>query len=282
MKSNTDLVAHAISKLGSAYMFGYTGIVTEEAIQRKANQYPRMYTITYIIKCRKNIGRWATDCSGLIDIFLGVDLSSSGYYARALKKGPISTIPKNIPGLLVFKTDTTGDIYHVGVCVGDGTVVEAKGIDYGVVRTTLANAGWDLWAYCHLISYDGPQEDTDVIQKGSEGEVVKAWQRGLLKLGFALPVYGDDGDFGSETTAATIEFQTAQGLEANGIVNDICWGKMALALMAIPADTSALENQIGDLKLQLVTSQEVLDRLNDKYDELVSGLRTVAKHISVV
>lgn len=276
MQSSTGLVAHAVSKLGSCYMFGYTGIVTEAAIQSKAKQYHDMYTTTYIIKCRKHIGKWATDCSGLIDIYLGVDLSASGYYARATVKGPISTIPKNVPGILVFKENTKSDIYHVGVCVGDGTVIEAKGVDYGVVRTALAFNGWDLWAYCHLIDYKGVE---DVIQKGDNSETVRAWQNGLIKLGFVLPVYGADADFGSETTTATQQFQAAQGLEQNGIVNDVCWGKMAVALISLPGDTTALKNEIGALKLQLDTANATSSGLNGKLDELTTALAVVGRYM---
>lgn len=275
------LVAHSISKIGRAYMFGFTGVITEEAIQRKARQYPKMYTTTYISKCRKNIGRWATDCSGLIDIYLGIDYSASRYFKEAIKKGMISTIPKNIPGILVFKKDSDGDIGHVGVCIGDGTVVEAKGIDHGVVRTVLANNGWDLWAYCHLITYDMIMEDNNVLKKGDENESVRSWQKSLLKIGISVGTAGADADFGSDTETATNEFKGKQGLEQNGIVDDVCWAKMALALMALvatPIDISPYIIELGALKMQIQASKAIVSELNRKYDEITGALAIIRKH----
>ena len=232
MLTDIGLVEHARSKLGHAYMFGYTGIVSETAIQQKKRQYPRMYTTTYINKCRKNIGRWATDCSGLVDIYVGKDLSASMYYNQASKKGPISTIPKNTPGILVFKKSSNGTIDHVGVCVGDGTVIEAKGVDYGIVQTKLTNNGWSLWAYCHLIQYSTPKEDTQVIQKGSKGEIVRAWQKGLIKIGISIGAAGADGDFGSNTKIGTETFQKKYGLPITGSVNEANWATLTVILLS--------------------------------------------------
>lgn len=283
MLTNTGLVAHAISKIGIGYMYGFTGIVTEAIIQQKAIQYSRVYTATYIQKCRALIGRYVTDCSGLIDMYLGIDYNAKRYYNDATNKGPIGTIPKTIPGILVFKYDYDGSIGHVGISAGDGTVIEAKGIDYGVVRTQLANNGWDLWAYCHLISYTTQEEN--MLQKGSKGEAVKAWQISLIKCGYSVGTAGDDGNFGSNTLAGTNAFKAAAGLDQNGIVDDICWGKMALTLIALPGDISGIKeelatikNELSNAKMTIEVSQGTINDLNTKYDEVCSGLQILRKH----
>ena len=56
-----------------------------------------------------------------------------------------------------------------------------------------------------------------VLRTGSRGQEVKDLQSRLYQLGY----YSDeiDGQFGSATKAAVIEFQKANGLEADGMVD---------------------------------------------------------------
>jgi len=254
MKDNQGLANHAISYLGKAYMYGYTGIVTEEIIQAKKKQYPRIYTDDYIARTRRNIGKWATDCAGLVDLYLGVDLSAAGYYKMSTIKGPIASMPKNVIGLLVFKVNhTSGEVVHVGIYMGNDTVIEAKGVDYGIVRTNLATGGWDFYAYCHLISYiASPTKVETRLFKGTKGEAVKSWQNSIIYLGYALPKFGPDGDFGTETYTATIEFQKRHGLEQNGIVDSTCWSKLI----------SDLKSEENDLKTQASEVNALINSLS--------------------
>lgn len=62
------------------------------------------------------------------------------------KKGTIGSIP-DVEGVLVFMKG------HVGVYIGNGEVVEARGHAYGVVKTKLKNRGWTHWGYCPYITY---------------------------------------------------------------------------------------------------------------------------------
>lgn len=60
------------------------------------------------------------------------------------------------------------------------------------------------------------------LQKGSKGNEVKEWQQFLNSQGYNLSV---DGDFGDNTYKATTEWQTKNGLGADGIVGKNTWGK---------------------------------------------------------
>ena len=62
---------------------------------------------------------------------------------------------------------------------------------------------------------------TNTLQKGSQGDEVKEWQKYLNSLGYGLIV---DGDFGDKTLDATIKYQTSKGLAADGIVGEKTWG----------------------------------------------------------
>ena len=42
---------------------------------------------------------------------------------------------------------------HIGVYIGNGYVIEARGHNYGVVKTKLSDRGWTSWGYCPFITY---------------------------------------------------------------------------------------------------------------------------------
>ena len=76
--------------------------------------------------------------------------------SRCKTKGKIKNLPE-IAGVLVFKNG------HVGVYIGDGYVIEAKGHNYGVIKSKLSATSWTDWAYCPFIQYiskEKPKENT--------------------------------------------------------------------------------------------------------------------------
>lgn len=85
----------------------------------------------------------AFDCSGLIGACLNengnpsFDDTANGYLGRCVA----ITKDKLQPGDLVFEY-ANGKSGHVGVYVGNGYVVEARGRDYGVVKTALDARNW--------------------------------------------------------------------------------------------------------------------------------------------
>lgn len=227
LKNSQELVGFAASKVGCGYLFGDNGLpITEELIQAKARQYPKLFNTAYINRCRKWIGNKdeqgillpGFDCSGLIDVFLGIDFSAKGYYANAVTKGKMGSFPASIPGVLVFKAGWDGIIDHVGVSDGKGSVIEAKGVDYGIVKTDLTGSGWDFWAYCHLLDYTPVLGATPNvvpgIRFGERGARVKWLQTALNLKGYGLKV---DGIFGPATNAAVRHFQGKSGLKVDGI-----------------------------------------------------------------
>lgn len=69
--------------------------------------------------------------------------------------------------------------------------------------------------------------ELNVLQKGSKGDQVKALQRMLYAMGYALGTKNPiDGDFGSKTDAAVRAYQNDQGLTADGIVGVKTWSKL--------------------------------------------------------
>ncbi len=77
--------------------------------------------------------------------------------------------------------------------------------------------------------------------RGMEGEAVKQLQLNLLKLGYGLPKYGADADFGSETETALKKFQQAHGLTVTGVYQDVDEKAMQAALGAPAAPEAPVE-----------------------------------------
>ncbi len=163
-KTNTGLIEYAKAQLGKPYWWGtfvQTGTAALHAAKKK--QYPSYYTASDF---PKQYGQRVHDCIGLIKGYLwsdsptaapkyvpSQDKSASGMYAASSIKGKIGTFDY-VPGRLLYKGSTPGGINHVGVYIGGGYVIEAKGHAYGVVRTEFRPAEWTFWSQCPFIQAD--------------------------------------------------------------------------------------------------------------------------------
>lgn len=67
---------------------------------------------------------------------------------------------------------------------------------------------------------DSPVDNSTVLKRGSKGEDVRRLQARLMELGYELPKYGADGEYGSETVTAVKAFQADRGLTADGIAEE--------------------------------------------------------------
>ena len=65
-----------------------------------------------------------------------------------------------------------------------------------------------------------------LLKRGMKGEDVRRLQLRLMELGYGLPRYGADGEYGSETAAAVRAFQADRRLAADGAA-----GEMTLAAL---------------------------------------------------
>ena len=172
---------------------------------------------------RKDIkGARAFDCSGLVCWALcecgakpkGFDTTANGLY-----KSYTTAISKHDlrDGDLCFKVKD-GKAHHVGMYVG-GKIVEAKGRAYGVVSSSVSSS-WNAFGRLPIKWDDEPKQYvlTRILKKGCKGDDVKELQKKLMSLGYKLPRYGADGDFGKETDKYVRQFQVDKKLKADGIV----------------------------------------------------------------
>ena len=241
MKTNIGMVEYALAQVGKPYWWGtYGSGASKSYYNAKKKQYPNYYKWIYDAALD---GVKVHDCIGLIKGYLmcesptdtkpkynkDLDMSASGMRRRCKVKGDIKTIP-DVPGLLVFSEG------HIGVYVGGGMVVDARGHSKGVVHKPLSNHKWEEWGVCPFFEYDravvsnnsaAKEENSKgegqkvnitvrVLTKGSTGKQVKALQHLLMAYGYKLPKYGADGSFGNETLAAVKQYQKDNGLTVDG------------------------------------------------------------------
>lgn len=153
-KTNTGLVKFAINHLGTPYVMGTNCLVlTKSTLDWLIAKNPSgWFKSSRIPTVRKLVGHSATDCHGLIEGYVN-DYNENGIvdpgegtwdtyadygFNSSKRKGPINTIPEEV-GLCVRYPG------HVGVYIGYGLVVEAKGFDDGTVITKLSDRPWTHW-----------------------------------------------------------------------------------------------------------------------------------------
>ena len=205
------------------YIWGTSGQLWT---QKRQNDSSREMTVKYGSRW---IGHYVADCSGLFRWAykqLGTDCAhgSNSIYDRyckdkgRLRNGKKYTTNEELkPGTAVF-TGVEGDHGHIGLYIGGGEVIEARGTQYGVVKSKVTDSRWTFWGELTAVEYaEGGEEQVKTIRKGDKGPEVKELQEKLLRLGYALPRYGADGDFGKETESAVKAFQTDNGLKADGV-----------------------------------------------------------------
>ena len=264
-KSAAGLVAWAEKAIASGWVYWYGTCCykcTESLLRRKTEQYPSQYSDKRQATYKKHIaaGKTCADCIGLIKGYAwdkdgdaetrgdkyganGMpDKNASGMYKAAKIKGKIASMPE-IPGALVWTVNQA----HVGVYVGGGYVVEARGFSYGVQRNKMSSRSFTHWGLCPYLEYT-PQEietakraagmatgssDTEsagasadsspTLRKGDKGDAVREMQQLLLAAGCTLPRYGADGHFGTETREAMKAYQTAHSLTPDGVCGPLTW-----------------------------------------------------------
>lgn len=265
MKTGVELAVFALSTVGAPYMYGVNGWeITDALIAQKAKQYPAQYTPEKIAHLRKQRGKIAYQCNSYLSIYLDRERSANGWRSAGVG-GSIGSIPE-LAGVSVHFNG------HMGIYIGNGQVVEARGTFYGVVITKLNERPWTSWRKQPEIDYSEKVVNPMILQKGMKdsakggyaGTAVSEWQETLTQKGIKMindsgKQFGVDGLFGSATENGTKEFQKQSGLTPTGAVDYPTFAK-------ILADS------------RLVKPPVTPDRTAD-YNKLVSAIKTISEVI---
>ena len=169
-KTASGLVAWAKEWLGQPYWYGtFCNPCSTGLLEAKRKQYPGHYTSLRMARYKADIGsgKSCADCVGLIKGYVwerdgkivydsATDVSANGMYQAATEKGPIGTLPET-PGLLLWNNG------HIGVYIGHGEAIEARGFVYGIVQTRVASGSWTHWCQCPYIEYEAVQPQQEGI-----------------------------------------------------------------------------------------------------------------------
>jgi len=229
MLTGKGLVEYAKGKVGTPYFFGAKmEILTNALMAMMHRSYPGTVTEKYMQKAKSmgNVGKINVDCSGLIGAYRENQIGSSQLYQTAYARLSINECSKWADGVVCWRQG------HVGVFSREGGkcyVYEAKGIDYGTVKSEFIPSKWTCGLTFSDIDYcydekvadttwkgiNPYKEPTTNLKIGSTGNSVKWVQWELVEAGFDLVI---DGDYGQLTDLAVRQFQKSSRIECDGIV----------------------------------------------------------------
>lgn len=152
-KTAEGLINHCKRKLGTPYVYGAKGeALTQAVLDRLTRENPGTFSAAYIAKARKFLGRRCTDCSGLISWYTEIMRGSYNYHDTAAERSPISELDESMVGWALWKPG------HIGVYIGDGWCIEAKGINYGTIESRVSSTPWQQVLKLKDIEYDNAKK----------------------------------------------------------------------------------------------------------------------------
>lgn len=136
-----------IRTTGAVYLYGAKGeVITDSLVNRLAKENPKTYTNIYKKKALPLYGLRGVDCSGLITLASGAPVEGSYYMGQNYKPAP--TLQR---GVILWRKG------HVGVYIGNDKVIEAKGIDFGIVISKYKKENWAKMLLSPYVDYSSTQ-----------------------------------------------------------------------------------------------------------------------------
>ena len=229
------------------YIWGTAGEMWTQARQEKLERTTDADRANSRKYGSKWIGHRVADCSGLFSwsfkqlggyMYHGSDTMFRKYCTAhgELRNGARTDEQGLKPGTAVFVwKEAKGKYTHVGLYIGNGKVIEAKGAQAGVTTSRITDSKWTHWGELKGVDYTGaapePAPEPEpakkpTVRRGNRNVYVKELQTDLTKLGYSLGICGIDGDFGPATEKAVKEFQRDHGLTQDGVCGEKTWAAL--------------------------------------------------------
>lgn len=295
MNENTKTITAWLNEqLGCPYIYGGTGRTCTPDYRRTQMKAYAKYADLIVDNCQQlksttcttckgckwaidGKGRMAYDCAQLVRFAMktiGIAMVS-GAHSQWLKTafvttGEIKDMPRDMM-CIAYRKDSDGKMHHTVMYLGDGTVIHAKGHNYGVVKERLENvtlthygipsgmySNAELWS----MGID-PGLNLPTLRRGSSGKLVEELQR---KLG-GLTV---DGVFGQKTETAVEAYQKAHKLTVDGVVGPKTWAALGYTPEAAPVAPAAPDDTETDADEEQTV--RVPKRMLEVWAETLEGL----------
>ena len=249
--------------VGAPYVYGATGRkCTPDYRRARMAQYPK-YADSIKKYCPVLSGasnncntckykdKPAFDCAQLVrrayqqaDISLPSGASSQWLKGDWLEKGRVNINTKNT-FCVVFRSGAN-PMKHVGICLGNGYVIDARGHRAGVIKSRFESYPWTHYAIPRGLINENNNKEENIID-------IKIFQNMLIKAGYPLKKYGADGEFGSETRLAMQSYQQAVGLNISDTPN-------METLNYLKDDVKPLTARVRDIEERLQNIEEIIQK----------------------
>lgn len=204
-----------------------------EYVQKIRDHFGKSITVTSGYRCpvhNKRIGGATGSRHSKGD---AADIVVSGVAPREVAKYAESI---GIKGIGLYETNADGHFTHVDTR-------DVKSFWYGQNEAKRTTFGGSTPAPDPSPApAPQPSINNNVLSIGDTGEDVRKLQEQLVKLGYNVGSKGPDGDFGSKTYAAVIDFQRKHNLKDDGIVG--------------PLTENAIKEAVKNMEQNIVNPEE--------------------------
>lgn len=211
-----------------------------EYVQKIRDHFGKSITVTSGYRCpvhNKRIGGATGSRHSKGD---AADIVVSGVVPREVAKYAESI---GIKGIGLYETNADGHFTHIDTR-------DVKSFWYGQNEAKRTTFGGSTPAPTPTPTPQ-PSINNNVLSIGDTGEDVKELQEWLVRLGYNVGSKGPDGDFGSKTYAAVIDFQRKNNLDDDGIVGPLT--KKAIKEAVDKMDKNVIISEEEELKLEVGT-----------------------------
>lgn len=320
-ENSKKIAQYALDNVGGPYIFGGTAKECTPSYRRaRINQYPE-----YEAKITKNCpvlsgkqstcdgckyqGKKAHDCAQLTryaaqaaGLTLPSGATSQWNKGDWALKGEIGTLPRGVVSF-VYK-ESGGKMQHTGIYLGDGTVADSRGHDYGVLHKSVDSYKWTHWAILNGMELpsgvfpdkipDSSAESQDsaavqlklgdrTLSKGCKGDDVKELQEALNKLPCIASKLTVDGDFGTNTARAVYTFQTIYEIKVDSKYGPESHKTLMAALEALEKrEDSSPAPQEPSSDPEQIPTKKVVTIVSERKVNLRSGDSTKAGRVTQV